>query len=358
MTQQTLLNSLAVRKLFSISLLGLLLALVLMGCSQLGGLEPAAEPEPTAEPQAMEEPETRVLDYEMLLNALQAADAPVEEVGALEGVDVQAPELFESATDAWDITIFDAPVSVFEFADEAAAQAAAETVNPTGTIIGNVTVDWVEPPHFYQAGRVIAVYAGEEQMVLDTLQMAMGEPFVVGQGGFGPVDAPAPEDEGQSEAPAGELDEMERYVDEVAAVAVGYPAGWHVIDVDEETKETSTAYAVTFQSWEPAAAGGGGRPEGGTKFDLAVMSGVPAGSLDEAAGWRDGQMADDPLTTVLSQERVTLGDDLEAVQWEVQSFGEIALVTLTVADGRVVIVSGVGDLALIEEITQTLERVR
>src|SRR5690606_1740257 len=79
-------------------------------------------------------------------------------------------------------------VQVYVFESVEAAQEAAATVNPTGNIIGNISVDWAEPPHFYQSGSVIVVHAGESDEILRALASTLGEPFVVGSGLFGPID--------------------------------------------------------------------------------------------------------------------------------------------------------------------------
>ena len=150
--------------------------------------------------------------------------------------------------------------------------------------------------------------------------------------------------------------DMARFVDETAGVALRYPAGWSLLDVDPATKEESTVYAVSFFSWEPETAGQGGIPEGGTKFDLVVMTGTPATSLEEAITARRAQMAEmEPPEEILDEERVRLDSGLEAVRWLVESRGEQALVYLTYVDGRVIMISGLGDFALVDAIARTLE---
>ena len=144
------------------------------------------------------------------------------------------------------------------------------------------------------------------------------------------------------------------YEDEVAGVAVEYPEGWHVIDVEDAAKENSTAYGVSFFSFEPEGAGGEGIPQGETKFDLVVMD-TEATSLEEAIAERKTAMAEnEPPEAILSEERWTLAGGLEAVRWTVEGPHATALVLLTYVDGRIVMISGLGDLGLVDAIARTL----
>lgn len=152
------------------------------------------------------------------------------------------------------------------------------------------------------------------------------------------------------------LGEVTRYVDETAGVALLYPSGWSVLDIDRAAKEESIAYAVTFLSWEPEEGGQGGIPEGATKFDLVVIADTTATSLEEAIAERREQMASmEPPETILAEERVRLGSGLEAVRWLVESRDEQAVVYLTFVGGQMIMISGLGDFAIIDAIGQTLE---
>ena len=120
-----------------------------------------------------------VASYDSLLEALREAGLP-----ASAGAEAE-PALF--SVEGKVILVGEQMVSVYELADEAAAVEAAGTVNPTGTIIGPVIVDWVEPPHFYRQGNLIVLYAGQHEALLFALGELLGEPFVVGHGMFGPL---------------------------------------------------------------------------------------------------------------------------------------------------------------------------
>lgn len=159
---------------------------------------------------------------------------------------------------------------------------------------------------------------------------------------------------GAANAPAVGFGPRATYEDSVAGVAVDYPEGWNILDVAAPAKESSPVYAVSFFSWEPEAAGSEGIPAGGTKFDLVVMD-TEAGSLEEAIAERKAAMAEAELPTeILSEERWTLAGGLEAVRWMVEGHGATALVALTFVDGRMVMISGLGDLGLVEAIARSL----
>lgn len=68
-------------------------------------------------------------------------------------------------------------LQLYEFADEAAATRAAEQVAPDGGSIGQSSMSWIAPPHFYRSGRTIAIYLGTNRAVLDALQSLLGAPF-------------------------------------------------------------------------------------------------------------------------------------------------------------------------------------
>lgn len=195
-----------------LTLFALLFAVVLVACAP-GGDEPAAVPETT--PVAGEAADATVTDYDSLIEALRATGVNVEPAGTLE--DPFFP------VDAFSLTVDGAPVSVFQFPSEAAAAEAAESINATGTVIGTTSVDWIEPPHFYRQGRLIVLYAGEDEAVLAALAAVVGEPFVVGEAMFGPAleengEEPATVEDTPEGTPADEVTHSGPIVDYVSLV--------------------------------------------------------------------------------------------------------------------------------------------
>ncbi len=65
-------------------------------------------------------------------------------------------------------------VQVFEFTIEQDAQSAAETISPDGSTVGTSSILWVEAPHFYKSGKLIVLYVGEEDAVVDVLEIVLG----------------------------------------------------------------------------------------------------------------------------------------------------------------------------------------
>ena len=132
------------------------------GCGGTAG--PAS---PTATPQGKS-----VTDDTSLVDALRAAGAKVEM-----GDEVEQP-FFPVPGKV--IQINGQGVQVFVFADEAAAQAAAATVPPDGTTFKTMIVDWMAPPHFYQRGRIIALYVGTDAATIQLLTTLLGKQFAGG----------------------------------------------------------------------------------------------------------------------------------------------------------------------------------
>ena len=110
-----------------------------------------------------------VSDYVSLIDNLRAADATVNPAG-----EVSQP--FFSVTGQV-IEVNGEDVQVFEYSDEAAAEAEANLVSPDGSAIGTSMVSWIAPPHFYQAGKLIVLYVGESEDVMDALENVLGLQF-------------------------------------------------------------------------------------------------------------------------------------------------------------------------------------
>jgi hypothetical protein len=84
--------------------------------------------------------------------------------------------LFDGAT-GQTYLVNDAEVQVYQFEDEASAEAAAATVSSDGGMIGDVSLRWAGPPHFYLTGDTIVVYVGDDAETLSLLNDSLGAPF-------------------------------------------------------------------------------------------------------------------------------------------------------------------------------------
>ena len=71
----------------------------------------------------------------------------------------------------------DAELQVYQFDDEATAEAAAATISADGGMINDVSVRWAGPPHFYRMGDTIVLYVGDDAATLERLGGSLGTPF-------------------------------------------------------------------------------------------------------------------------------------------------------------------------------------
>ena len=156
-----------------------LVALWLAACTSTpGGAQPTVTVAPTATPTQASTP-TEVVshggpvkDYVSLVDNLRAAGATVDPAGEVE-------QTFFSPL-GYVITVNGVDVQTFEYPDDAAAESEAAQVAPDGSSIGTTMVTWVETPHFYRQGRVIALYVGEDAATLTLLESVLGAQFAGG----------------------------------------------------------------------------------------------------------------------------------------------------------------------------------
>ena len=153
---------------FGITLLGVVV--LLAGCSGSKTQEP---PTPAPLPPVEHPPLTShggpVEDYVSLFDSLRAEGATVEPV----------EEVFQPffSVKGFTIKVNGHDVQVFEYDEVAQADSEAQLVSPDGNSIGTTMASWIAPPHFYKAGRIIVLYVGEEDTVIDTLDSVLGLQF-------------------------------------------------------------------------------------------------------------------------------------------------------------------------------------
>ena len=140
----------------------------------LAGISRAVSPSallPREEPPNASRPETRA-DLE---EALRLNDVPMcFQSREPDGLFGQASHLYVSPGGL---------VIVRQFPDEAAAQEAASRISGDGHNIelpnrqGIVHIDWIGPPHWYRAGRVLVLYLGDHAPTLRVLTRVLGRQF-------------------------------------------------------------------------------------------------------------------------------------------------------------------------------------
>ena len=144
-----------------LSVLLLVFTLMLSGCGKGATAIPIA-PTTSTEPLAVE-------DKASLVAALQASGATVEA-----GEPVTQPFFSPEGSI---IKVNEADVQVFEYETTEAMENEAAQVVPDGGSIGTSMVTWMDTPHFYKAGRIIVLYVGSDETILNLLESVIGPQF-------------------------------------------------------------------------------------------------------------------------------------------------------------------------------------
>jgi hypothetical protein len=110
-----------------------------------------------------------VTDYDSFIQALRTNGAAVEAAGT-----VSQPFF---SVEGKILSVEGQDVQVFEYLDADTAQAEAELVSPDGSSVGTSMVTWIEAPHFYRTGKLIALYVGSSESVLNVLEVVLGPQF-------------------------------------------------------------------------------------------------------------------------------------------------------------------------------------
>jgi hypothetical protein len=145
------------------------------------GMTPTTEAQPAAIPTAAGA-HPHATDQASLAALLSAAGVPVEASGS-----AAQPFL---AVEGQSLSVAGAEVQAYEFADQAAALAALSVISPAGQVVGGEPVRWQGTPHFYQAGRLVALYVGDDPAILRLLGAALGQQFAGGPAGQAPTREP------------------------------------------------------------------------------------------------------------------------------------------------------------------------
>jgi hypothetical protein len=132
------------------------LALILAACG-------SGAPESTAVPGG------DISGYSDLVDALAAEGATVDPAG-----EVEQP-FFSVKGQA--IKVNSADVQVFEYDDVAAREAESSQISADGSSIGTSMVSWIDQPNFWAQGRLIVLYVGTDEGMLDLLTSVLGQPL-------------------------------------------------------------------------------------------------------------------------------------------------------------------------------------
>jgi hypothetical protein len=113
--------------------------------------------------------EGAVYNLETLNAALEAEEADVRQGDAVE-------QPFFSPT-AQILQVNGQDVQVFEYPDSAAAANEAALVSDDGSSVGTNAMMWMDAPHFYLSGNLIALYVGSDEATLELLDDVLGRQF-------------------------------------------------------------------------------------------------------------------------------------------------------------------------------------
>lgn len=138
----------------------LVIAVTMSSCS--ANTSATTSPVSPTEPQGVE-------DQASLIAALQGAGATVE-IGDPITQPFFTPEGSTLKVNA-------AELQVFEYESAEVMENEASQVAPDGGSIGTSMVTWMDTPHFYKAGRIIALYVGSDESILALLKNVMGAQF-------------------------------------------------------------------------------------------------------------------------------------------------------------------------------------
>jgi len=112
-------------------------------------------------------------DYASIIDNLRKTGAVVEPGGEV------APDFLSAKRRV--ISVNDSNVQVWEYDDAAAADAEAAFISPDGFSVRYENtaklVEWIAPPHFYKAGKLIVLYVGESEAVTAVLERVLGPQF-------------------------------------------------------------------------------------------------------------------------------------------------------------------------------------
>ena len=153
-----------------------------------------------------------------------------------------------------------------------------------------------------------------------------------------------------------QLGEVKTYRDEIAGFSLDYPATWFVEADALQGAAESAVYTVSLFSWDrkiatPSTKDLNTLPEGATKIDITVFNQGPA-TLAEAVQQFRNQDSGTPVV-FLKEETWTLANNQETAYLESENAFGVVATMITMANGKVVYVSGYGNLTLFKAIAFT-----
>jgi hypothetical protein len=117
-----------------------------------------------------------VQDQVSLIDTLRSKNVSVDISGGISQPFLHAPSGTIVRLSGGPLTT-PADVQLFEYGSASAASGDTKQIRPDGSGNATTIVDWVAPPHFFVKGRVMAIYVGSDQAVLNLLSSVLGPQF-------------------------------------------------------------------------------------------------------------------------------------------------------------------------------------
>jgi hypothetical protein len=116
-----------------------------------------------------------IMDYSILLSTLRT---PTSSMLFAEAGEISQPFF---GVKGRIVNAYGGDIQVFEYETPDAMEAGSEYVSPDGyTFKTNsrvTSVEWIAPPHFYKAGRIMVIYIGSDAQITDLLEKTLGMQF-------------------------------------------------------------------------------------------------------------------------------------------------------------------------------------
>ena len=131
------------------------------------GSSPVTPPDPALPGTKIPGPETTQLLAALQRNGATADIAEIMPLSSMPFFSVPAVRVLVNA----------ASVHVFEYATVSAADAEAARVSADGSTVGATQISWVSTPHFFRGNRLIVLYVGTDDRIIQMLASLLGPQF-------------------------------------------------------------------------------------------------------------------------------------------------------------------------------------
>jgi hypothetical protein len=111
----------------------------------------------------------KIGSYDDLLNKLKSSKLEVEKAGNIS-------QVFFSV-EGRIIKIDNEDIQVFEYPDKSKADSDIVLISADGSTIGTNMITWVSDPHFYRTDKLLILYIGTNEEIIELLNEGLGPQF-------------------------------------------------------------------------------------------------------------------------------------------------------------------------------------